>query len=74
MCKSWDKLNPFSTYFDVDLWYKNGIDRWRNAWAIAPENEGLVLLQHKVCTLVVMCQLNTDTAIHIFLHMNEKYE
>ena len=40
----------------------------------APENEGLVLLQHKVCTLVVMCQVDTDAAIHIFLHMNEKYE
>ena len=36
-----------------------------------PENEGLVLLQHKVCKLVVMCHVNTDTAIHIFLHMNE---
>ena len=36
----------------------------------APENEGLVLLQHKVCTLVVMCQVNTNTAIHIFLLMN----
>ena len=40
----------------------------------APENEGLVLLQHKVGALVVMCQVNTYTAIHIFLHMNEKYE
>ena len=40
----------------------------------ALENEGLLLLQHKVCTLVVMCQVDTDTANHIFRHMNEKYE
>ena len=26
----------------------------------APENEGLVLLQHKASTLVVMCEVNTD--------------
>ena len=40
----------------------------------ALENELLLLLQHKVCTLVVMCQVDTYTAIHIFRHMNEKYE
>ena len=40
----------------------------------ALETEGLLLLQHKVCTLVVMCQVDTDTAIRIFRHMDEKYE
>ena len=39
-------------------------------WAL--ENEGLRLLQHTVCPLVVMCQVDTDTAIHIFRHMNEE--
>ena len=49
------------------------IDReMHELWAL--ENEGLLLLQHKVCTLVVMCQVDTDTANHIFRHMNEKYE
>ena len=35
----------------------------------------LVVLQHKVCTFIGYVQSKcTDTAIHIFLYMNEKYE
>ena len=36
--KSWDKWNPFAIDPDVhaDLWYKNGIDRSRNSWAMSP--------------------------------------